>query len=78
MSRVASTSALTGNENIEMVNLTGDSPVAQTNARGNGAKAADAESVDDDDEDDEEYEIEDILGHELKNVSLAGLRSGGC
>ena len=63
MSGAAPISTATDNENVEMVNLTGDSPVAQTNAE------ADDDDDDDDDEEDEEYEIEDILGHELKNVS---------
>ncbi|GHJ90317.1 hypothetical protein NliqN6_6719 [Naganishia liquefaciens] len=77
MSQAAPRSNATDNENVEMVNLTGDPPVARSNA--GAGKAADVAADDDDDDDeDEEYEIEDILGHELKNgqyrylVSWAG------
>jgi hypothetical protein len=39
-------------------------------AKTTGEDDKEKEAEDDDDEEEEEYEIEDILGHELKNVSI--------
>jgi ribosomal protein L12E/L44/L45/RPP1/RPP2 len=55
-------------EYVEMLNWADDAPPAQ--ASGNAGGKAPQGDDDDEEEEDEEYEIEDILGHQLKNVSL--------
>lgn len=72
MSDAPSSTAHEDSEDEDMVHLAEDEPAAappQPNA--NAAAKAVEVADDDDEEEDEEYEIEDILGHELKNVSLA-------
>jgi hypothetical protein len=64
--RATTADAQDNNVEMEDESRADSPPVQQTKTAG----AAADKGGDDDSEEEEEYEIEDILGHELKNVSM--------